>query len=100
MPRQQSILSFIKKPSPGNNSFGGLLRRDLASQLPNEASDPEIRGTDTPPEKLRCSFFPSTFPATSAGGGGGNEKRSDSLFSSILHKFKRDDGSGSGDERY
>ncbi|XP_020249887.1 DNA mismatch repair protein MSH7 isoform X2 [Asparagus officinalis] len=99
MKSQKSILYFLQKPWPGKSSSGGLHCQEPPRPDPNPASDPDpdpdpdIRGTDTPPEKRQCSFFRANSPAN------GGKKRSDSKFSSIMHKFKRDAGPGSVDMR-
>ncbi|KAL6560886.1 Mismatch repair protein msh3 [Orobanche hederae] len=68
MQRQKSILSFLKKPEP----FIGGKRVAL------DSSDEEIKGTDTPPEKVPRQIFAGSHP---------------SLFSSIKHKFSKFDSS-------
>ncbi|KAK6151778.1 hypothetical protein DH2020_014413 [Rehmannia glutinosa] len=68
MQRQKSILSFLKKPEI---SSGG-------KPLALDASGEEIKGTDTPPEKVPRRIFADSRP---------------SLFSSIKHKFAKVDSS-------
>ncbi|KAF2299606.1 hypothetical protein GH714_039281 [Hevea brasiliensis] len=79
MQRQKSILSFFQKPSPANQSSGagdtinGQKLHFLAKQQKQEvtsSSEPEIhshgsldssleiRGTDTPPEKVPRQILP------------------------------------------
>jgi DNA mismatch repair protein MSH6 len=52
----------------------------------------EIRGTDTPPEKVPRQFFPATFQENENNGGS-------SLFSSIMHKFVKIDDREKSTER-
>ncbi|XP_021741550.1 DNA mismatch repair protein MSH7-like [Chenopodium quinoa] len=105
MQRQRSILSFFQKPSPENrsstagdkvNAAGN--RYNLPSQSsfnggPNKPSSTsskssisrleEIRGTDTPPEKVpRQVQFDNLTPT---------DNKKSSVFSSILHKFSKVD---------
>lgn len=102
MQRQKSILSFFKKPSPENqNSVAGgvpqfpvKLQSVSASIHPTQAdSVVEIRGTDTPPEKVPRQIFPPSFAENEGGKGS-------SLFSSILHKFVKADDREKASERY
>nr|CAD1843050.1 unnamed protein product [Ananas comosus var. bracteatus] len=92
MQRQRSILSFLRRPSSETErSHGGaspnpdpIHRRnpppvDSVAEKPLRDAFPEIRGTDTPPEKLRRPFF----PANNGGGGGARP------ISSIMQKFAR-----------
>ncbi|XP_021903258.1 DNA mismatch repair protein MSH7 isoform X2 [Carica papaya] len=99
MQRQRSILSFLQKPSAANQGSGAgeKIERSGAIQFPeklqnrNDAilkrpvvhdvvhSSLEIKGTDTPPEKVPRQVFPAVFKADKATNG--------SLFSSIMHKF-------------
>ncbi|KAJ4958336.1 hypothetical protein NE237_025447 [Protea cynaroides] len=116
MQRQKSILSFFKKSSSENqqSSSGssdadmlasrrqshlpekqGKLKSLVAEQrlAPPSANDPslEIRGTDTPPEKLPRQVFPSSFSV--------NDDTGSSLFSSIMHKFVKVDERDNSCER-
>uniref|UniRef100_A0A803NYY0 DNA mismatch repair proteins mutS family domain-containing protein n=1 Tax=Cannabis sativa TaxID=3483 RepID=A0A803NYY0_CANSA len=76
MQRQKTIFSFFQKPAPVNPSSGS----QLVSQVPVTESALEIKGTDTPPEKVPRQIFPASYVA--------NESKTDSsLFSSIMHKF-------------
>lgn len=94
MQRQQSILSFFRKPSPGNQSSGGgdsldgrrvsqcpAKQQDQKAVIPNQTTAPEVTGTDTPPEKVPRQILPANV---------GNLKDS-SPFSSIMHKFMKVD---------
>ncbi|GER26266.1 DNA mismatch repair protein MutS [Striga asiatica] len=63
MQRQKSILSFLKKPEP--SSVGKPIALD---------ADEEIKGIDTPAEKVPRRIFPDSRP---------------SVFSSIKHKFTK-----------
>ncbi|CAA0806439.1 DNA mismatch repair protein MSH7 [Striga hermonthica] len=76
MQRQKSILSFLKKPEP--SSAGKPIALD--------SSDEEIKGIDTPSEKVPRRVFPDSRP---------------SVFSSIKHKFTKMDTfeSSSSDSR-
>ncbi|XP_059638111.1 DNA mismatch repair protein MSH7 [Cornus florida] len=104
MQRQKSILSFLQKPSPenqksGGNTFNGPQLHQFPAKQQNQnaavANRPivssavdscaEIRGTDTPPEKVPRQIFP---PSLTANDDGVNKP---SLFSSIKHKFLKDD---------
>ncbi|XP_019092698.1 PREDICTED: DNA mismatch repair protein MSH7 isoform X2 [Camelina sativa] len=117
MQRQRSILSFFQKPSPastkglvsgdatsggGGGGGGGKSRitvkegdgkGDASVRVPVSKSVDEVRGTDTPPEKIPRRVLPSGFkPAESAARGGAS-----SLFTNIMHKFvKVDDRDCSG----
>ncbi|KAL0013929.1 hypothetical protein SO802_000998 [Lithocarpus litseifolius] len=101
MQRQKSILSFFQKPSPESNGSGAGnelgKRRVPAKQekqngvaLNQAANDTvmdsslEIRGTDTPPEKVPRQIFPAIST-------GSEDGRGSSLFSSIMHKFVKVD---------
>jgi DNA mismatch repair protein MSH6 len=112
MQRQKSILSFFQKPSQENNGSGAgnvlgsrrvpqstekkEKRKDAASNQATSDnmmdSSLEIRGTDTPPEKVPRQVFPATFPANEKNGGS-------SLFSSIMHKFVKIDDREKSTER-
>ncbi|XP_065851498.1 DNA mismatch repair protein MSH7 [Euphorbia lathyris] len=103
MQRQKSILSFFQKPSPANpNSGTGETRngrgafqftgkqQHLGFKASSETdidgsvdSSLEIRGTDTPPEKVPRQILPGTFTAI--------DSKGSSLFSSIMHKFVKVD---------
>ncbi|KAG7626440.1 DNA mismatch repair protein MSH7 [Arabidopsis thaliana] len=113
MQRQRSILSFFQKPtaattkglvsgdaaSGGGGSGGprfnvkeGDAKGDASVRFAVSKSVDEVRGTDTPPEKVPRRVLPSGFkPAESAGD-------ASSLFSNIMHKFvKVDDRDCSGE---
>lgn len=94
MQRQKSILSFFRKPSPENSSSnagdlanGRRLNHFAAKEKEQKAcsSNParalEVKGTDTPPEKVPRQIL----PADSA------SLRDSSPFSSIMHKFMKVD---------
>ncbi|KAI5320446.1 hypothetical protein L3X38_040154 [Prunus dulcis] len=94
MQRQQSILSFFRKPSLGNQSSGGgdaldgrrvsqfpATQQDQKAVIPNQTTTPEVTGTDTPPEKVPRQILTANV---------GNLKDS-SPFSSIMHKFMKVD---------
>ncbi|KAK3210754.1 hypothetical protein Dsin_015460 [Dipteronia sinensis] len=99
MQRQKTILSFFQKPSQADSKSGGD-RRDshfLSKKQNSGATDfnklvaavdssEEIRGTDTPPEKVPRQIFPANFEANEETKGGDS-----SLFSSIMHKFVKVD---------
>lgn len=111
MQRQKSILSFFQKPSqasvPGDaTSGGGGLRSAVKERgINSDASvrsvernvskcvDDDVRGVDTPPEKVPRRVLPSNFKAAESAGG------ASSLFSSIMHKFVKVDGSECSGER-
>ncbi|XP_075661192.1 DNA mismatch repair protein MSH7 [Castanea sativa] len=101
MQRQKSILSFFQKPSPESNGSGAgneLGKRRVPAkqekqngvalnQAVNDTvldSSLEIRGTDTPPEKVPRPIFPAM-------SNGSEDSRGSSLFSSIMHKFVKVD---------
>ncbi|KAE7998764.1 hypothetical protein FH972_003275 [Carpinus fangiana] len=112
MQRQKSILSFFQKPSQESN--GASAENVLGSRrvpqftakkdkhngaASNQAtsdnmidSSLEIRGTDTPPEKVPRQVFPATFQENENNGGS-------SLFSSIMHKFVKIDDREKSTER-
>lgn len=114
MNRQRSILSFFQKSSSGNHDSGTAHldgdRRDpdlfvkqakqnvstgfnQPASLTADNSLAEVRGTDTPPEKVPRQILPTTFTA--------NEKTNgSSLFSSIMHKFVKVDDGGKATQRY
>ncbi|KAG7578547.1 DNA mismatch repair protein MutS-like N-terminal [Arabidopsis thaliana x Arabidopsis arenosa] len=113
MQRQRSILSFFQKPSPattqglvsgdatsGGGGGGGLrfnvkdedAKGDASVRFAVSKSVDEVRGTDTPPEKVPRRVLPSGFKTAESAGGGAS-----SLFSNIMHKFvKVDDRECSG----
>ena len=110
MQRQKSILSFFQKPLPeSNGSAAGneLGKRRVPpkqekqngvalNQPANDAvmdSSLEIRGTDTPPEKVPRQIFPAM-------SSGSEDGRGSSLFSSIMHKFVKVDDRKKATERY
>ncbi|KAL2228955.1 UNVERIFIED_CONTAM: DNA mismatch repair protein MSH7, partial [Sesamum indicum] len=74
MQRQTSILSFLRKPESSSSGKPIVL----------DASDEEIKGTDTPPEKEPRRVFTDSRP---------------SLFSSIRHKFEKVDNSKNTESR-
>lgn len=82
MQRQRSILSFFQKPSQENRSSGG----QRASQFPAVDSAQEVRGTDTPPEKVPRQILPASYVANESKS---SSSSSSSLFSSIRHKFAK-----------
>ncbi|XP_054791375.1 DNA mismatch repair protein MSH7-like [Prosopis cineraria] len=105
MNRQRSLLSFFQKSS-STNSDSGLggnrgapslpIKGDKhsvpsaftqpASLLANDSSA-EVRGTDTPPEKVPRQILPSTFSSNDKSNGA-------TPFSRIMHKFVRDEDGG------
>lgn len=110
MQRQKSILSFFQKPSP--ESSGSVAGNELGkwrvpakqvkqngvalNQAANDTvmdSSLEIRGTDTPPEKVPRQIFPAMST-------GSEDGRGSSLFSSIMHKFVKVDDRKKATERY
>ncbi|XP_059286682.1 DNA mismatch repair protein MSH7 isoform X3 [Lycium ferocissimum] len=66
MQRQKSILSFLKKPSPENQTSG-------KSQSSSIDLKDDILGTETPPEKVPPQIF--------------HDENKSSVFSFIKHKF-------------
>ncbi|KAL5838399.1 hypothetical protein ACOSQ3_015568 [Xanthoceras sorbifolium] len=101
MQRQKTILSFFQKPSQADrNSGGGQRDSHVLSKRQNSGatdsnqppvlaavdSSVEIRGTDTPPEKVPRQILPANFKANEEARGGES-----SLFSSIMHKFVKVD---------
>lgn len=101
MPRQKSILSFFQKPSLPSQSSDAGERTDgpqaplfSAKQHNQNVSQPaihglvdssiEIRGTDTPPEKVPRQILPVNIKEN-------EEAKVASLFSSIMHKFVKVD---------
>lgn len=102
MQRQKSILSFFKKPSPENRNSGAggapqfsVKQQNVSASIHPTAADTvvEIRGTDTPPEKVPRQIFPASFAENEGGKGS-------SLFSSIMHKFVKADDREKASERY
>lgn len=115
MQRQTSILSFLKKPPPEKNSTtkGGETQSSrLTSHFPEKSqiknsntseavkatassnvdySSEEIRGTDTPPEKVPRQIFPVDDD---------DKAVKSSVFSSIKHKFVKFDFRKNGSDRY
>ncbi|KAL3535766.1 hypothetical protein ACH5RR_004227 [Cinchona calisaya] len=102
MQRQKSILSFLKKPSAEKQDSGGGGNTIETSSAPNfppkhpnqndsnkaisastiDSSADEVRGTDTPPEKVPRQVFPVP----------GDENGSkNTLFFRIKHKFVKFD---------
>lgn len=110
MQRQKSILSFFQKPLPENQKLLASdvsgERRDsqfqvkvhshkaISSNIPKlvEPVD-EIRGTDTPPEKVPRPVLPANFSSNDG-------FRGSSVFSSIMHKFVKPVDKESASERY
>ncbi|KAK9148929.1 hypothetical protein Scep_007686 [Stephania cephalantha] len=114
--RQRTIHSFFRKSSPENgknsgvsasNSENALKGRDLArfavkqecvdaeeARVPlTEDRPPEdVFGTDTPPEKLPRKVLPAKSLESGADG-------QSSLFSSIMHKFCKNEKPAESDER-
>lgn len=105
MQRQKSLLSFFQKsPSDYRSSDGGASSigerltcfppKPSAAGLEQPAiqttahSSLEIRGTDTPPEKVPRQILPAI-----------EKNRGSSLFSSIMHKFVRVDDKRKANER-
>lgn len=107
MKRQQSILSFIQKPSTVPETekpfTGGAPNRNdvtvsekklqkptinLSSVAEIKVSD-EIKGTETPPEKEQRSLFPAKSIANSDGVNDDVNRNGHSMFSSIKHKFMK-----------
>ncbi|KAJ6407101.1 hypothetical protein OIU84_010586 [Salix udensis] len=97
MQRQKSILSFFQKPSlpsqspdAGEKNDGRQAPLFSAKQNNQNVFQPaihglvdtslEIRGTDTPPEKVPCQILPVNIKENEGGKGA-------TLFSSIMHKF-------------
>ncbi|KAJ0959752.1 hypothetical protein J5N97_000574 [Dioscorea zingiberensis] len=94
MQRQRSILSFLQRPSPDLDvGKEEQQRSSLPSDFPAKELFPEVRGTDTPPEKLRRPFI-------SAGDQppGANGSHQPGSFASIMHKFTREDRSRISDK--
>ncbi|KAJ6362515.1 hypothetical protein OIU78_002839 [Salix suchowensis] len=97
MQRQKSILSFFQKPSlpsqspdAGEKNDGRQAPLFSGKQNNQNVFQPaihglvdtslEIRGTDTPPEKVPCQILPVNIKENEGGKGA-------TLFSSIMHKF-------------
>lgn len=102
MQRQKSILSFFQKPSQENQNSGtrrvpqfSITQQNVSASDQPKATDTvvEIRGTDTPPEKVPRQIFPAGFVANDG-------SSSSSLFSSIMHKFVKADDREKASERY
>ncbi|KAI0487869.1 hypothetical protein KFK09_027692 [Dendrobium nobile] len=103
MQRQKSILSFLQKPSTEAHNASGKTPCQIPSTLqPAQASNlegisakvplaDEVRGTDTPPEKICRPLFTSRFTAAVDFG----DESVAQPFSSILHKFAKNDQSKS-----
>ncbi|CAL0323980.1 unnamed protein product [Lupinus luteus] len=92
MNRQKSILSFFQKTAPGTDTSGGPRGSDSPVQQANRnkvtaaSSHPpsdDVRGTDTPPEKVPRQILPASFAP----------KENNNLFESIMHKFVKVDDS-------
>nr|XP_009409339.2 PREDICTED: DNA mismatch repair protein MSH7 [Musa acuminata subsp. malaccensis] len=96
--RQTSILAFLKKPSAENRRCDGPSPLSdvlpgphfgsAGAEKPSDEPFPEIRGTDTPPEKPCCQIFPAGAPEIK-----GDDSRSASPFSSVMRKFVKEDKS-------
>ncbi|KAL6984821.1 DNA mismatch repair protein msh7 [Sarracenia purpurea var. burkii] len=99
MQRQKSILSFLQRPSPENQKCCGdtpesrrhpkfpskqQIQDTVVANQPTVASTEdaslEIRGTDTPPEKVPRQIFPASFVVN-------NNNGKPSTFLTIKHKF-------------
>jgi DNA mismatch repair protein MSH6 len=89
MNRQKSILSFFHKTSPENRTSGGAQSSAPSFQQTdrnvNTVVNPpppadDVRGTDTPPEKVPRKVLPANFASNANNSGS-------SLFESIMHKF-------------
>ncbi|WOL08138.1 DNA mismatch repair protein MSH7 [Canna indica] len=101
-PRQTSILSFLQKPSQENQKAGGPspfsdalrgrlpAKHDPDSCSPGAEKTPEIRGTDTPSEKPWRQVSWAGIPAAA----NTDDDRRARSFSSIMHKFVKEDKSG------
>ncbi|KAK6941539.1 DNA mismatch repair protein MutS, connector domain [Dillenia turbinata] len=98
MQRQRSILSFFQKPSPENQppSDPFLLSGPRFTQFPvnqhqqqQTLGDVEVRGTDTPPEKVPRQILPEKF--TRNHDSVNSNSNGSSLFSSLMHKFVKID---------
>ena len=98
MQRQKSILSFLRRPSAEQQNSGGRaphfppkhqnqigagieFTKAISTSTIDDSVD-DVRGTDTPPEKVPRQIF----PVNDIESGSKN-----SLFSSIMHKFARFD---------
>ncbi|XP_027173583.1 DNA mismatch repair protein MSH7 [Coffea eugenioides] len=106
MQRQKSILSFLKRPSAEQQNSGGRdngidggraphfppkhqnqigagieFTKAISTSTIDDSVD-DVRGTDTPPEKVPRQIFPVN---------GIESGSKNSLFSSIMHKFARFD---------
>ncbi|GAB4839197.1 DNA mismatch repair protein msh7 [Ancistrocladus abbreviatus] len=114
MQRQRSILSFLKKPpseksnSRGSSSGGAAQNGNLLATIEPHLtlkeslsfapschtvdSLLEITGTETPPEKVPRQIFSADLTPNS-------DKKSTSLFSSIMHKFVKVDKKDKSSER-
>lgn len=96
--RQTSILAFLKKPSAENRRCDGPSPLSdvlpgphfgsAGAEKPSDERFPEIRGTDTPPEKPCCQIFPAGAPEIK-----GDDSRSASPFSSVMRKFVKENKS-------
>ncbi|MCI20734.1 DNA mismatch repair protein MSH7-like [Trifolium medium] len=95
MNRQKSILSFFHKTSPENRTSGAAQSsvpsfqqtdRNIKTVVNPPPPADDVRGTDTPPEKVPRKVLPPNFASNANNSGS-------SLFESIMHKFiKVDDG--------
>lgn len=102
MNRQKSILSFFQKTAPENRSSGGGQatapsvqqgNRNVAAVFNPPPSSDDVRGTDTPPEKVPRKVLPASFAPTVNNFGS-------SLFESIMHKFIKNDDDDRVNNRY
>ncbi|KAK7291457.1 hypothetical protein RIF29_06618 [Crotalaria pallida] len=90
MNRQKSILSFFHKTEPPTDTPGGRrppdssLHRDVTAASRPRSSDDDVRGTDTPPEKVPRQVLPASFAPIE-----------NDVFESIMHKFIKLDDSES-----
>ncbi|GAU17462.1 hypothetical protein TSUD_143160 [Trifolium subterraneum] len=95
MNRQKSILSFFHKSTPENRTSGAAQSsipsfqqadRNIKTVVNPPPPADDVRGTDTPPEKVPRKVLPANFASNTNNSGS-------SLFESIMHKFiKVDDG--------
>lgn len=98
MHRQKTILSFFQKPPQADHDGGGRrLPTDFnKSTVPAVVdSSADVRGTDTPPEKVPRQILPANFKVNGETNGGDS-----SLFSSIMHKFVKVDSRQDVKQRY
>lgn len=100
---QKSILSYFQKTAPENRSSGSRrasgpsvqqANRNVTAVFNPPPSADDVRGTDTPPEKVPRQVLPASF-ATNA-----NNSSGSSLFESIMHKFVKVDDSERVSHKY